>query len=117
MSLTENIAHWLTGRKSTNQWLFDPTEIARAADARTVPRVVVAYDFTLSVEKSISLAWVHANTQQRAVIEPSLEELLGLFAVERNVLGRHGDNEQIGVSRHDDLLNLHCLALLLSRFI
>ena len=49
----DHLTQWLTGRKNAKQWRFDPAEIARAAHARTVPRVVVAYDFTLSVEKSI----------------------------------------------------------------
>ena len=81
----DHIAQWLTGRKNAKQWRFDPAEIARAANARTVPRVVVAYDFTLSVEKSISLTWVHADTEQRAVIEDAL---------------RHG--VQAGVSHLED---------------
>ena len=67
------IMAWLDGRKVCGVWQFERTEIERFDEARKPPRVVVAYDVTFSFEKSISLAWVHANTEQREIIEAGLK--------------------------------------------
>lgn len=63
---------YLSGSLDGRRWSFDPAEVERARQQRVPPRVVVAYDFTISVEKSISLAWVQADDDQRTVIEEAL---------------------------------------------
>ncbi len=54
-------------------WAFRRDDVERFANAREEPKVVVAYDVTISVEKSISLAWVHADPEQRKVIEQGID--------------------------------------------
>jgi conjugative relaxase-like TrwC/TraI family protein len=57
----------------TGAWAFRREDVERFAAHREEPKVVVAYDVTVSVEKSISLAWVHANTEQRRQIEQAID--------------------------------------------
>ncbi len=54
-------------------WLFRRDAVERFANARVEPKTVVAYDVTLSVEKSISLAWVHASRDERLLIESAID--------------------------------------------
>ena len=55
-------------------WVFRRDDVERFAAIREEPKVVVAYDVTLSVEKSISLAWVHADQHQRHVIDRAIDQ-------------------------------------------
>ncbi len=57
----------------TGAWAFRRDDVERFAAHREAPKVVVAYDVTVSVEKSISLAWVHAKPEQRHAIERSID--------------------------------------------
>jgi conjugative relaxase-like TrwC/TraI family protein len=54
-------------------WAFRRNGVERFAATREEPKVVVAYDVTISVEKSISLAWVHADPAQRKIIEQGID--------------------------------------------
>jgi conjugative relaxase-like TrwC/TraI family protein len=67
-----NIKQWLSGTKDGKAWTFERSEVERAKAGRDEPRVVLAYDFTVSFEKSISLAWVQANAEQRIVIQDAI---------------------------------------------
>ncbi len=56
-----------------NTWAFRRDDVEHFATRREEPKVVVAYDITISVEKSISLAWVHADPEQRRTIETAID--------------------------------------------
>ena len=60
-------------RDDNGQWLFTRAELQRFAAARKEPKVVVAYDVTISFEKSISLAWARSTPTERATIEAALD--------------------------------------------
>ena len=94
----DHIRQWLPGDRSANQWFFDPADIDKASKTRSAPRVVVAYDFTLSVEKSISLAWVHADAEQRGVIEDALRHGVqaGVSHLEDHGLAVRRDRSAVG---------------------
>ncbi len=68
----------LQGTQIDGNWVFKREDVERFARTREEPKVVVAYDVTLSVEKSISLAWVHADQQQRKSIDQAID--LGVTA-------------------------------------
>ena len=68
----------LQGTQIDGNWAFKRKDVERFARTREEPKVVVAYDVTLSVEKSISLAWVHADQQQRQTIDRAID--LGVTA-------------------------------------
>jgi conjugative relaxase-like TrwC/TraI family protein len=68
----------LQGTQIDGNWVFKREDVERFARTREEPKVVVAYDVTLSVEKSISLAWVHADQPQRQTIDKAID--LGVTA-------------------------------------
>ena len=60
-------------RDASGHWWFTRAELERFAAARKEPKVVVAFDVTVSFEKSISLAWARATPEQRRTIETALD--------------------------------------------
>jgi conjugative relaxase-like TrwC/TraI family protein len=60
-------------RDEQNHWQFTRNELERFSAARNEKKVVVAYDVTVSFEKSISLAWARASTNERQTIEAALD--------------------------------------------
>jgi conjugative relaxase-like TrwC/TraI family protein len=60
-------------RLESGDWSFRRDEVERFAAARKEPKVVVAYDVTVSFEKSISLVWARSNAEQRRLIEKALD--------------------------------------------
>jgi conjugative relaxase-like TrwC/TraI family protein len=60
-------------RDEHGQWWFRRDEVERFAATRKEPKVVVAYDVTVSFEKSISLVWARSNPEQRRIIEKALD--------------------------------------------
>ena len=61
-------------RDENNRWQFSRAELDRFAASRLEKKVVVASDVTVSFEKSISLAWARASTDERRTIEAVLDE-------------------------------------------
>ncbi len=60
-------------RDAVGRWWFRREEVERFAAARKEPKVVVAFDVTVSFEKSISLAWARGNADERRVIEAAFD--------------------------------------------
>jgi len=70
---------YLDGRKVDNEnpnlspaWRFERGEVERFIATRKQPDVVLGYDITYSVPKSVSIAWAAADEQGRGVIEEAL---------------------------------------------
>ncbi len=60
-------------RVAGDNWVFQRDDLERFAANRKEQKVVVAYDVTVSFEKSISLVWARANPEQRRTIEAALD--------------------------------------------
>jgi TrwC relaxase len=60
-------------RVAGDNWVFRRDDLERFAANRKEQKVVVAYDVTVSFEKSISLVWARANPEQRRTIEKALD--------------------------------------------
>ncbi len=60
-------------RADGRNWIFRRDDIEGFAAGRSAKKVVVAYDVTVSFEKSISLAWARASTGERGTIEAALD--------------------------------------------
>jgi conjugative relaxase-like TrwC/TraI family protein len=60
-------------RDEAGHWWFSRAELERFAATRKEPKVVVAFDVTVSFEKSISLVWARATPEQRRTIEAALD--------------------------------------------
>jgi conjugative relaxase-like TrwC/TraI family protein len=60
-------------RADGRNWVFRRDDVERFAASRTEKKVVVAYDVTVSFEKSISLVWARASTNERVTIEAALD--------------------------------------------
>jgi conjugative relaxase-like TrwC/TraI family protein len=72
--LTESQSAQLRGvRADGRNWVFRRDDVERFATTRNEKKVVVAYDVTVSFEKSISLVWARASTNERQVIEAALD--------------------------------------------
>ncbi len=64
----------LPGQKNEQgDWMFRRDDVERFASTRREQKVVVAYDVTVSFEKSISLAWARSTPEHRKVIEAALD--------------------------------------------
>jgi conjugative relaxase-like TrwC/TraI family protein len=60
-------------RDQHGRWWFRRDDLERFAANRKEQKVVVAYDVTVSFEKSISLVWARATEEQRRTIEAALD--------------------------------------------
>jgi conjugative relaxase-like TrwC/TraI family protein len=76
----------LRGIKVDRQWFVTQQEAQRFIETRSEPRVVLGYDLTFSVPKSVSVAWAAADRNGRAVIEHALHQAVdrSLDYVEEN---------------------------------
>ena len=64
----------LPGQKNEQgDWMFRRDDVERFVSTRREQKVVVAYDVTVSFEKSISLAWARSAPEHRKVIEAALD--------------------------------------------
>jgi conjugative relaxase-like TrwC/TraI family protein len=69
-----DIKNPLVGQRDQHgRWWFRRDDLERFAEHRKEQKVVVAYDVTVSFEKSISLVWARANPDQRRTIEKALD--------------------------------------------
>jgi len=65
---------YLHGSKVDRQWLVTQREAQRFIEHRSEPRVVLGYDLTFSVPKSVSVAWAASDEHGRTVIETALHQ-------------------------------------------
>lgn len=84
---------YLRGTKVGQGWQVTRAETQRFIDTRSEPRVVMGYDLTFSVAKSVSVAWAAAGPDGRAVIEAALHQ-----AVDRSLsyVEDHGIKVRVG---------------------
>lgn len=65
---------FLRGTKVDRQWFITQAEAQRFVEHRSEPRVVLGYDLTFSVPKSVSVAWAASDEHGRSVIEAALHQ-------------------------------------------
>ena len=65
---------YLHGTKVDRQWFVTQREAQRFIEHRSEPRVVLGYDLTYSVPKSVSVAWAASDEHGRTVIENALHQ-------------------------------------------
>jgi conjugative relaxase-like TrwC/TraI family protein len=66
-------AHLLGNKDDQGHWRVARAEVERFAEARRKPSVVVGYDVTFSVPKSVSVLWAALDAPQRSEIVASVD--------------------------------------------
>jgi conjugative relaxase-like TrwC/TraI family protein len=81
-------ALWLVGEKRDGKWRIAGGEMADYMNMRKPPTVVVGYDVTFSVEKSISAIWARGDDALRAEVISAIDAsvVTGVDYLERNAL-------------------------------
>jgi conjugative relaxase-like TrwC/TraI family protein len=79
---------WLVAEKQGRAWRVSGTELRDYLNMRQPPTVVVGYDVTFSVEKSVSALWARADDAVRAEIIASVDASVaaGVDYLERQAL-------------------------------
>jgi conjugative relaxase-like TrwC/TraI family protein len=79
---------WLVGEKWEGKWRLAGSELADYMNMRKPPTVVVGYDVTFSVEKSISALWARGDDSVRSEIVAAVDAsvVAGVDYLERNAL-------------------------------
>jgi conjugative relaxase-like TrwC/TraI family protein len=79
---------WLVAEKQGRAWRVTGTELRDYMNMRQPPTVVVGYDVTFSVEKSVSALWARADDAVRAEIIASVDASVaaGVDYLERQAL-------------------------------
>jgi conjugative relaxase-like TrwC/TraI family protein len=79
---------WLVAEKQGRAWRVSGTELRDYMNMRQPPTVVVGYDVTFSVEKSVSALWARADNGVRAEIIASVDAsvVAGVTYLERQAL-------------------------------
>jgi conjugative relaxase-like TrwC/TraI family protein len=87
-SLPQAPALWLVAEKREGKWRLAGSELADYMNLRKPPTVVVGYDVTFSVEKSVSALWARANDDVRQEIIAAVESSVraGVDYLERHAL-------------------------------
>ena len=81
---------FLVGWRSTDgSWRVSADEAQRFAESRRAARVVMAYDVTFSVPKSVSIIWAQGNDEVRAQVDAAVDASVraGMDYLERHGLG------------------------------
>ncbi len=87
------------GTRGHSEWRFSRAEVERFKAERKEPQVVLGYDLTYSVPKSISIAWAAADDEGKAIIEDALHQSVGkaLGYIEDNAIAvRRGRGQEPG---------------------
>jgi conjugative relaxase-like TrwC/TraI family protein len=81
-------ALWLVAEKRDGKWRLAGSELADYMNLRKPPTVVVGYDVTFSVEKSVSALWARANDDVRQEIIAAVDSSVraGVDYLERHAL-------------------------------
>ncbi len=85
---------YLHGTKVDRQWFVTQREAQRFIAHRSEPRVVLGYDLTYSVPKSVSVAWAASDEHGRTVIETALHQ-----AVDRSLAYVEDNGIKVRVGR------------------
>jgi len=106
----ERTGAWLeASRDQRGRWIVERDEVERFRTARNQPRVIMGYDVTFSVPKSVSLLWAVSDRSVRSEIDAAIEAAThaGLDYLEaeafdvRDVRGRtSGDAMVAAIYRH-----------------
>ncbi len=59
------------------RWWVERAELARFAAARRDPSVVIGYDVTFTLPKSVSILWAAGDAQLRAAMQHALDDAVG----------------------------------------
>ena len=84
----------LHGTQVDRQWFVTQQEAQRFIAHRSEPRVVLGYDLTFSVPKSVSVAWAASDHHGRTVIENALHQ-----AVDRSLAYIEDNGIKVRVGR------------------
>lgn len=85
---------YLRGTKVDRQWFITHGEAHRFMEGRAQPRVVLGYDLTFSVAKSVSVAWAASDQEGRQIIEQALHQ-----AVDRSLNYVEANGVKVRVNR------------------
>jgi conjugative relaxase-like TrwC/TraI family protein len=89
---------WLVAEKAGKRWRVSRDELADYMNGRKPPTVVVGYDVTFSVEKSVSALWARAEDDVRSEIIAAVDASVTAGA---DYLDRHALRVRVKGTRHE----------------
>ena len=89
---------WLVAEKAGQRWRVSRSELADYMNQRKPPTVVVGYDVTFSVEKSVSALWARAEDDVRSEIITAINASVTAGA---DYLERHALRVRVKGTRHE----------------
>jgi conjugative relaxase-like TrwC/TraI family protein len=89
---------WLVAEKAGKRWRVSRNELADYMNQRKPPAIVVGYDVTFSVEKSVSALWARAEDDVRSEIITAIDASVTAGA---DYLERHALRVRVKGKRHE----------------